>query len=363
MRVTYRLDVDSGEAEARAEELALEQTVEVPRVVVRDPFVAEQIMGRVEALTPDPEGGQRATISYPAIATAHDPAQLMNVVFGNSSLHPDVECVDVELPTSLLQALRGPRFGIDGLRKVAGAHGRPMTCTTLKPMGLSPGAFADLFRVFARTGVDFIKDDHGLAEHAFCPFEERVRACVAAELEVFEETGHRTVYVPNLIGTPKTILQQLDVAEACGARAVMVSPMLIGLPFFWELCQERSSVPVVAHPAFGGVQRIRAEVLFGRILRAYGADAVIFVNSGSRFSPPEAQCRRLAEHLTAPWEGIQPALPVPGGGIAVENAGSIARQYGVDSMLLIGGNLQIEADRTAERCRAFVEAVAAAVDG
>jgi len=361
MRVTYRLDVDAASAPARAEALALEQTVEVPRVVVRDPFIEGQIMGRVEDVSPDPEGGQRVTIGYPVAATAQDPAQIMNVLFGNSSLHPDVECVDVELPVSLLDALRGPRFGVEGLRKTAGVHGRPLTCTTVKPMGQSPDALAALFRVFARAGVDFIKDDHGLADHAFCPFEKRVRACVAAEAEVFEATGRRSVYVPNLIGTPKTIFQQLDVAEACGARAVMVSPMLIGLPVFWEICHERASVPVLAHPAFGGAQRIRAEALFGRIFRAYGADAVIFVNSGSRFSPPEERCRRLAEHLTAPWGGILPALPVPGGGIAVENAAGIARRYGVDSMLLIGGNLQIEADRTAERCRAFVDAVATAV--
>ena len=360
MRVTYRLDVEPASAAARAEELALEQTVEVPRIVVRDPFIADRIMGQVEDVSPDPEGGQRITVRYPVAATAHDPAQIMNVVFGNSSLHPDVECVDVELPDSLLEALRGPRFGVEGLRKIAGVHGRPLTCTTVKPMGQSPDALAGLFRIFARAGVDFIKDDHGLAEHSFCPFEERVRACVAAEADIFEETGHRSVYVPNLIGTPKTIFRQLDVAEALGARAVMVSPMLIGLPVFWEICQERASVPVLAHPAFGGAQRIRAEALFGRIFRAYGADAVIFVNSGSRFSPPEARCRRLAEYLTTPWGGILPALPVPGGGIAVENAARIARQYGVDSMLLIGGNLQIEADRTAERCRAFVDAVATA---
>jgi len=362
IRVTYRLEVEAAEAAARAEALALEQTVEVPRSVVRDPFIAEEIMGRVEEVSPDPDGGQRVVVRYPAAATAHDPAQIMNVVFGNSSLHADVECVDVELPGSLLEVLRGPTFGIEGLRKVAGVYGRPLTCTTVKPMGQTPESLAALFRVFARAGVDFIKDDHGLAEHAFCPFEARVRACVAAEVEVFEATGRRSVYVPNLIGTPKTIFRQLEIAEGCGARAVMLSPMLVGLPLFWELCHERASVPVIAHPAFGGAQRIRAEALFGRIFRAYGADAVIFVNSGSRFSPPEARCRRLADQLTAPWGGIRPSLPVPGGGIAVENAAGVARRYGVDSMLLIGGNLQIEADRTAERCRAFVEAVSTAVE-
>ena len=112
LRVHYRLDVEEFEAEARAEEIALEQTVEVPRQVVRDPRVEREALGRVEAVQPDPAGGQRATLAYPVGTTALDPAQLLNVIFGNSSLQPDVSCVDVELPETLGRALGGRRFGI-----------------------------------------------------------------------------------------------------------------------------------------------------------------------------------------------------------------------------------------------------------
>jgi ribulose-bisphosphate carboxylase large chain len=358
LRVSYRVDVPASEAQERAEALALEQTVEVPRVVVRDAFIESRILGRVEAVEPDPRGGQRITIAIPDAATALDPAQIMNLMFGNSSLHADVECVDVDFPASIAKALRGPRFGIAGLRALVGARNRPLTCTALKPMGQSPEAMAELFRTFARAGIDFVKDDQGLAEHVFCPFEARVRACLAAEREVAEETGRRSVYVPNLIGTPETIFRQLEFAQAGGARAVMVSPMLVGLPVFWEICQQRASVPVLAHPSFAGAQRIAPEILFGRIFRAYGADAVVFVSYGSRFSPPEDACRRLADNLVEPWDGILPALPVPGGGIRVDTAASVVKFYGVDSMLLVGGDLQIAAGETAERSRAFVEAVA-----
>jgi hypothetical protein len=51
---------------------------------------------------------------------------------------------------------------------------------------------------------------------------------------------------------------------------------------------------------------------------------------------------------------------VPGGGIGIENAAEVAGFYGRDSMLLVGGNLQIDAGRVAARSRAFVEAVAGA---
>jgi len=130
-------------------------------------------------------------------ATACDLAQLLNVLFGNTSLHPDVECADAVFPRSLIEALHGPRFGIEGLRKAVGVYERALTCTAAKPMGLAPQALAELVRQFARAGIDVVKDDHGLAEHAFCPFEARVDACLAAADAVADETGRRqALYEP-----------------------------------------------------------------------------------------------------------------------------------------------------------------------
>ena len=67
LRVTYRLRVDAAGAEKRAEEVAREQTVEVPRSAVTDPFVEREVMGRVEAIAPDPDGGHRATVVFPVV--------------------------------------------------------------------------------------------------------------------------------------------------------------------------------------------------------------------------------------------------------------------------------------------------------
>jgi ribulose-bisphosphate carboxylase large chain len=274
-----------------------------------------------------------------------------------TSLQADAMCVDVELPRSLRAALRGPRFGIAGLRETLGVAERPLTCTAVKPMGLDPKALANLMINFAQAGIDVVKDDQGLADHAFCPFEDRVRACLEAVRHVADRTGHETLYAPNLIGTPARVLEQLHVAEDLGARAVMVSPMLIGLPFFWELCHQRSSVPVLAHPSFGGAQRFATDLLFGSLLRWYGADAVIFVGYGGRYGTPRDTCRRLARRLRDEDGGMKASLPVPGGGVQLENVDELLRFYGRDVMLLVGGSLQLEAGRLFERSRAFALAV------
>ncbi len=358
LRVTYHLDVRASAVEARAEAVAREQTVEVPRAVVRDPVVEREALGRVERLVEDPAGGFRATLAYPIGATGLDPAQFQNVVFGNSSLHEDVRCLDVEPGAELRAALGGPRHGIAGLRGATGVWGRPLTCTAVKPMGLSTAALAALAATFASAGIDVLKDDHGLADQGWSPFRERVGACLGAVARVASENGHKAVYVPNLIGTPERVRDALRFAEDAGAAAVMAAPMLLGLPAFFELCR-RSSVPVLAHPAFGGALRIAPETLFGRLFRLFGADAAIFVSFGSRFSQGEDACRRIADALRGPLGGLLPTLPVPAGGITLESAAKAVEFYGRDAMLLVGGDLQLEAgpDALLERSRRFVETV------
>jgi ribulose-bisphosphate carboxylase large chain len=358
LRVTYRLEGNLADAEARAEAIAFEQTVEVPRpVAMREPFIAREIVGRVESIARAPDGSPRARIAYPVATTALDPAQLLGVLFGNTSLHADVQCVDFDPPPSLCEALQGPRAGIAGLRALTGVRDRALTCTAVKPMGRSPEQLAELLRAFARAGIDVIKDDQGLADHEFCRFEPRVEACLAAAEQVADETGRLALYVPNLIGTPERVFAQLRFAEKHGARAVMVSPMLLGLPTFWELCHRHASVAVLAHPSHAGTLRYAPELLFGKLLRLYGADAVIFVGYAGRFGIPRATCAAIAANLRDPWHGLAPSLPVPGGGIDLGDVPEVVRFYGRDAMLLVGGSLQIEPGQLSERTRAFTVAV------
>jgi len=208
--------------------------------------------------------------------------------------------------------------------------------------------------------MDVIKDDQGLADHEFCRFEPRVETCLAAAEQVAHETGRRALYVPNLIGTPERVFEQLRFAEKCGARAVMVSPMLLGLPTFWELCRRRASVAVFAHPSHAGALRYAPELLFGKLLRLYGADAVIFVGYAGRFGIARATCAAIAANLRGAWHGLAPSLPVPGGGIELSDVPEVVRFYGRDAMLLVGGSLQLEPGRLLERSRSFAEAVARA---
>jgi len=302
----------------------------------------------------------RVTISQPLATAAGDPAQLLNVLFGNSSLQPDVVLDDVDLPTAAFDWLPGPRAGIGGIRELTGVTGRPLLATALKPMGLAPDRLAALCGLFARAGIDVVKDDHGLADHPFCPYEARVEACLRAVEDAERETGRRALYVPNLIGTPDRMLAQLGFARDAGAKAALVSPMTTGLPMLAQLASLSDGLPLFAHPALGGVLRVEAPALFGKLFRWFGADAVIFPHAGGRFSYSPETCRALAGALRARHACAKPAFPVAAGGIRVERVEELIGFYGVECVLLIGSSLYEAGDGLFDRTRALVDRVARA---
>ena len=358
-KVTFHLQATAETVESLAASILVEQTVETPLTVARSvPFTRDHLMGRREALIPDALGGYFLTLSLPCATASADPAQILNVLFGNVSLHDRVRLYDFDWPTACEAPFKGPQFGIEGIRHLTGVTGRALTCAALKPVGLDVEAIGRLCRTLASAGLDLIKDDHYLADHPFCPFEERVRTCLSAVDDIAMQTGRQALYVPNLSGTPEQVLHQADFAQRQGAQAVMAAPFLIGLPFFSALTEKYLSVPILAHPSFAGSARIHARALFGKLIRLYGADAVIFTNYGGRFSYPKEECLAIAGALRSPLPPFRPAFPVPAGGMEVAQTPALLAAFGPETILLIGGNLFEAGNGLYGRAKAFADAVA-----
>lgn len=358
---TYRLRTGEHDAARRAQALALEQSVELPLEAVTDARVRAEVVGQVLDLQLQPDGSTLARVALAAETVGQDAGQSMNMLFGNSSLLPDVELLDVDVPPALAQHFGGPRHGIDGLRRLTGVHGRPLTCTALKPIGSTAAQMAALAGTFARAGLDIIKDDHGWADQASAPFAARLAACAAAvaEANAARSDGGRTIYAPSLSGPEGRMREQLALAAENGVQMVLIAPMVCGMATFHALVRDHPGVAFLAHPALAGAQ-MAPPALLGNLFRLCGADAVIFPNHGGRFSYSPATCHALAAALRAPWQGLRAALPTPAGGMSVERVPELVADYGTDCMLLIGGALLIARERVAERMREFVTAVAAA---
>ena len=367
--VTYRLQCSThDDASEIALAIAREQTLEVPPGVVED-ALERRLLGRVDGIAALPDGGFDATISYATEVTGTELLQVVNVAYGNVSLMNGVRLVDLILPPEVLDALPGPRYGLDGLREMVGAEGgRPLVSVAIKPVGRTSQELADLATTFVRAGVDAIKDDHGLVDQSPAKFPDRVTAVATAVAAANADTGGRTAYFPNVTGPVDQLEQRLAHAHAAGCSGVMLCPSLMGLDVMRSIASGPNGPVIMAHPTHGQTapgrrEGIAPDVLLGTIYRVAGADIVVYVNAGGRFSWPVEECEAINERLRAPLGRHYPAVPAPAGGVAAAEAGRWLERYGPDTMLLIGGSLLAQDDLLGATRRVVEAAIAATPSG
>jgi ribulose-bisphosphate carboxylase large chain len=352
-QVVYHVRSDAQSIEARAHAIAVEQSVEMPITAIDDESVLADVVGRVDDIRELADDLFEVRIALAAATTGNDAGQLVNMLFGNTSLQDDVTLHDVMFPRALFERFSGPRHGLNGLRQRVGAGTRALTASALKPQGLAPTALAQLAEGFAQGGIDYIKDDHGLADQTYSPFPDRVRA-IATSLQRLD---CKTRYVPSLSGDLDTMRRQIGIARDAGIDTVMVAPMIAGLANFHALVRESPGFAFLAHPSLSGAARLAPAFLMGKLFRMLGADAVIFPHYGGRFGYSLDTCRQLARTALEDCYGLRPSIPVPAGGMTRERVPELLDFYGADVMLLIGGALLEARAKLVEATSAFVTAV------
>lgn len=374
--VTYRFPLVEGEdAEARARELAREQTVEVPEGCFPPAFEGEVIaeVRRVERVS---EGVAEARLAYSRQVAGRGVPQLLNLLLGNVSMFDRVRVVGVEWPEWVREIAPGPAFGVEGVRRLTGVVGRPLLATSVKPLGHTVEELARRCREFVLGGLDIVKDDHSLADQGWAPFAERVARCQEAVERASSEAGSAALYVPHLSGPFDTLPGRVEWLQALGCRAVMVHPAILGWDVVRWLAAE-SGLAVFTHPTFSGplwatparrfapdrsrgasgrlaqalIAGLAPEVLLGDLLRLLGADVVIYPNAAGRFPITPQEVKAIAARLRRPWEDVRPALPMLGGGIDLDRAGEWASRFGSDTVLLVGSSLYAQGDLRAAAAR------------
>ena len=365
--VTYKITGD--DAVKRAEQLAVEQTIEFPAHLVPDDSIREHIIGQVESTSPAAADTTFAKVTYAAESSAYALPQLLNVVFGNTSLQPGIRVIDIELPTSVLSHFRGPRFGRDGLRERVGEPRYPLFCTALKPMGLDPRRLAEQAAEYAEGGFHFVKDDHGLADQPMAPLRERVPPILQAIDNTNARTGGNTLYIPSMNSPAERLEEDVRWVVEQGAGGLMFLPGFCGLDAMRRFAEDDDiALPILAHPAMLGSFVTAADngighgVLFGTLMRLAAADATIYPNFGGRFSFSERACVDIANASASELGHIKPIFPSPGGGMRFDNVPDMIRVYGADVMFLIGGALHDGEEGVTARCRMLIDSVRQAVD-
>ena len=269
--------------------LAAEQTTGTWTEVRTAPkSVEERLAGRVVDVDAKK---QTARVAFPVeIFEAENIPGVLSILAGNffglGSL-TKARWVDVEFPAVFAKRFKGPRFGIEGIRELAGTakDRRPHCGTIVKPkVGLDPKGTARVAKEAALGGLDFIKDDETLTDQAFCRFEDRLRHVMEALDQAKSQTGQTTLYAVNVTADQRTMLERADQAVEMGANCIMMDVLTAGFHGLQALRNEASmTLPIHVHRAMHGAMTRSKEygismgvickltrLLGGRIYRPYG---------------------------------------------------------------------------------------------
>ncbi len=293
-----------------------------------------------------------------------DCAQLLNLLFGTSGLRGNVRLLDFDLPASGLPGWTGPRVGLPGLRTQLDVPQRPLVCAVLKPLGHSPHALGELAEQFVLGGVDLVKDDQGLGDHPFCPFEERVARCAERVAQAAQRRGRPCLYAPHITGSLESIHPRARFAKKAGAGALLVAPGLVGFDAIRTLSADTAlGLPLLSHPALLNLQAGRATsgiappVLFGRLPRLAGADVSIYPSYGIGYAMARADCAAVGAACRGPWGGLKPTCPTAAGRMGLAQAPELCEFYGGEVLFVLGSVVQAHPKGVRTACEEFIRAV------
>ncbi|MEM9999928.1 MAG: RuBisCO large subunit C-terminal-like domain-containing protein [Pseudomonadota bacterium] len=368
-RVTYLIVAD-GEAAARARavDIAYEQTVEVPDDVVPDGYIRDEIVGQVETIEAAPDGRWRAVISYSPDSVGSEAVQLLNVMFGNSSIQQGIAVAGFEPGPVIAERFAGARFGVAGLRRLTGTKRGGLISPVIKPQGSSAAALAEIAGRCVAGGADIIKDDHGLTNQAMAPFDERLRRVGDAVKEANAKHSRSALYFVNISGWSGNPVEEAFLAKEQGVGGVLIMPGLLGYALAHRLSSDPAfGLPIMTHPSFTGPFVLHADtgmshaMLYGTVQRLMGSDISVFPNVGGRFGFSRDECLSIAA-ACRDGQGIgAPMMPSPGGGMSVDRAADMVSMYGEDVVFLIGGSLLRSGAQIGDAVRAMRDAVDAAL--
>ncbi|GAA0536470.1 ribulose-bisphosphate carboxylase large chain [Rhizomicrobium palustre] len=351
----YRVKAEAATIEARAQGIAVEQSVEMPVAPIDDPFVLENVLGRVEEIKDLGAGEYEVRIGLASITTGYDAAQFINMILGNTSLQDGITLEDAIFPEDIVKAFGGPNHGLEGFRARVGAKGA-LSATALKPQGTPPATLARLAYDIALGGIDYIKDDHGLADQYYAPFAARVPVIAEAVHKARAKSGVATRYLPSLNGNLDKMRAQMQICRDNGVDGVLIAPMLCGFAQFQTIKAENPDFLFMTHPSMAGGPMAPA-FFFGKLMRLMGSDASVFANYGGRFGYPPQLCKKIAGWCLEESKGQKPCVPVPAGGMELKRVPELLSFFGTGVILLIGGSLLSAKENITAETAKFCDAV------
>jgi len=336
----------------------------------------EQYQARVIGLYPIPDVSGKEPffvlqVAFPSRNINDSFAMMLTALVGNDvSTSLNLRLLDVSLTPSALGYYHGPKQSIEGVRKFLGVADRPLLLNMLKPsIGMSPDEAAKLFYEIGMGGVDIVKDDEVLSFAPVSSVVDRVKTFAWTAKRVFEESGNKMLYIPNVSSSPKRMHENIVAAISEGSHAVMVNFVETGLDALADISDEfGDQLMILGHYAgIGSMQSeqggIAPSVMVGYLARLAGADMVMTMFAEKKDPSGYFNFIQTLQKQKLPLRKIKPVLSTVGGGLSPLNVGKLIEEIGNDLVLGVGGAIQGHPMGAREGAKAVRAAMSSVVAG
>lgn len=340
--ITYEIDTNSSKDLIDA--IRVEQTIEFPYRLAKS-WIQEEVVGQIVSVD-QKQNKSIAKISYADDVVGNELPQFLNLLWGNVSLFNGVKITNIEFPKSFLDSLKGPRFGINGIRKLLKIDSRPILMTALKPMGTNSNDLAQMATTLVQGGIDVIKDDHNLANQPWAKWQERVEIISKAIDKANKTFNRNAIYAPSLNRPTDQLIPAALFAKQIGCKALLILPGIAGFDQMRFIADhEEIALPILSHPALLGSfvmnpnHGLTHALVFATLVRISGGDFTIFPNHGGRFSFSLEECKSIVDASLTNLGQLAPISAALAGGMTVERTNEMVNNFGKDITILIGGAL------------------------
>jgi ribulose-bisphosphate carboxylase large chain len=256
-----------------------------------------------------------------------------------------VKLMDLEFPEGFLKEFPGPKFGIEGTRRLLGVYGRPLIGSIIKPcVGIPIDTIAELAYQGAKGGLDFIKDDELLADTSYSSVKDRVKAVQAALKRAEEETGEKTMFAYNITDRLDRMRELHDIVVDNGGMAVMLNAVASGLEALRELA-EFTRVPIHCHRAMAPLWTRSPHMgittnCLTKLFRICGADQTHCGAIAGKLYEGDQEVLDNIRACTMGFGSVKSSMPVSSGGQWAGKAPVNLRKIGdPDFIHLSGGGI------------------------
>lgn len=289
-------------------------------------------------------------------------------VFGLRTLR-NLRLNDVEFPKEAVNSFRGPKYGIEGIRKLLKVYDRPLVGTIIKPkLGLKTTDHARVAYEAWVGGCDIVKDDENLSSQRFNPFEERIMKTLEKRDQAENETGEKKVYMINITAETSEMIRRAELVLKQGGEYVMVDILTCGFAALQSLRDRNLDLVIHAHraghaaftrnPKHGISMRV-----ITKIARMIGVDQLHVGAVVGKMAETRKEVSENVEALKMKMGGLKVVLPVASGGLYPRLVPSLIDFFGKDFVIQAGGGIHGHSDGTVAGARAMRQAVDATLKG